>query len=448
MELQSTPEADSTRTAADGIDSFSPTSDAYRVITRKIVPFLLLAYLVCNIDRMNAGFAALDFQKDLGFGPAVYGLGASLFFIGYSLFELPSNLVLERIGARKTFVRIMILWGVASAAQAFVKTPMQFYIVRILLGAAEAGFLPGAIFYLTRWFPSSRRARIQSLFYIGMPVAGLIGSPVSGLIMHALSASSGLKGWQWMFIIEAAPTIVLGIYAWFFLTETPAKADWLTESQRRLVLDDLESDEKARLSMGRRSSLVGAVREPRVWVAAFTYICLVCTSSALSFWMPSVIKSFGFVDPLFIGLLSACPALAMLAWMITLSRHSDRKQERKWHLGASLLCGSLCLVGLALFANNTLLSLALLTMASGLIAGTYPVFWAIPSAILLPSTRAAGIGLIGGIGSLGGLLGASVFGWTRAHFGSFTMGLYFIAAIIAAGAFAVIAGIPRSPTCK
>ncbi|MDR8071874.1 MFS transporter [Burkholderia cenocepacia] len=448
MELQSTSEANRAPIAADAVDISSRTAEAYRIITRKIVPFLLLAYLVCNIDRMNAGFAALDFQKDLGFGAAVYGLGASLFFIGYSLFELPSNLVLERIGARKTFVRIMILWGLASAAQAFVKTPMQFYIVRIFLGAAEAGFLPGAIFYLTHWFPSSRRARIQSLFYIGMPIAGLIGSPVSGFIMHALSASSGLKGWQWMFIIEAAPTIALGIYAWFFLTESPAKADWLTKSQRRLVLEDLQADEKTRLPARHRSSLTAAVREPRVWIAAFTYICLVCTSSALSFWMPSVIKSFGFADPLLIGMLSACPALAMLAWMIFLSRRSDRKQERRWHLGASLLCGSLCLVGLALSTSNTLLSLTLLTMASGLIAGTYPVFWAIPSAILPPTARAAGIGLIGGIGSLGGLLGASVFGWTRAHFGSFTMGLYFIAAIIAAGAFAVIAGIPRNPTGK
>jgi ACS family phthalate transporter-like MFS transporter len=452
VQLESTPEANSAASSAESESLLQASDQAYRAIAQRIVPFLLFSFVICNIDRMNAGFAALDFEKDLGFGPAVYGLGASLFFIGYSLFELPSNLILNRIGARKTFVRIMILWGIASAAQAFVKTPMQFYVVRALLGAAEAGFLPGAIFYLTRWFPSSRRAQIQSLFYIGMPVAGLIGSPISGAIMHAFADTHGLKGWQWMFILEAAPTVLLALYAWFFLIETPDRAPWLSEHQRKLVAADLLADEKTRAPAKSKSSLLSAVREPRVWVAAFTYLTLICTSSAMSFWMPSLIKSLGFRDPLTIGALAACPALAMLTWMLCLSRHSDRTLERKWHLCGSLLAGSVCLVALAVFRNNALASLILISAASGLIAGTYPVFWSIPSSILPRSVAAAGIGLIGGIGSLGGLLGASVFGWARAQFGSFTVGLYFIAAIIALGAFVMLIGIYRSenqkPVCQ
>lgn len=429
-------------TLAD-IQGTGTRESAYRLIARRVVPFLFLAYVVCNIDRMNAGFAALDFQKDLGFGPAIYGLGASLFFIGYALFELPSNLLLEKIGARKTFTRIMLLWGCASAAQAFVTTPFQFYVVRVILGAAEAGFLPGAIYYLTRWFPTDRRAQIQSLFYIGMPVAGIIGSPISGLIMHAFQDSTTLRGWQWMFILEAVPTILLGAYAFFALAESPESAQWLQPDQRLAVLTELQAKEKKREKVNGSSSLLAAMREPLVWVASFTYICLVCTSSALSFWMPSVIKSFGLRDPLWIGMLSAAPAVAMLVYMILLSRHSDRKQERRWHLGASLFAGSICLVGLGFFSGNILLSMVLLTLASGLIAGCYPVFWAIPSGALPRSISAAGIGLIGGVGSLGGLLGSSIFGFAKAHTGSFSMGLYFIAVVIAAGALAIVLGIPR-----
>ncbi|MCA8031008.1 MFS transporter [Burkholderia cepacia] len=447
MQLQRTTGVDATAsTPLDTSDARLQSSNlAYRRIGMRIAPFLLFSFVICNIDRMNAGFAALDFEKDLGFGPAVYGLGASLFFIGYALFELPSNLILDRIGARKTFVRIMILWGLASAAQAFVKTPTQFYVVRALLGAAEAGFLPGAIFYLTRWFPSSRRARIQSLFYIGMPVAGIIGSPISGAIMHVFADTHGMKGWQWMFILEAAPTVLLALYAWFFLIETPAEAPWLTEQQRKLVSEDLLADEKTRAPAKSKSSLLAAVREPGVWVSAFTYLTLICTSSAMSFWMPSLIKSLGFRDPLTIGGLAACPAIAMFIWMLCLSRHSDRTLERKWHLSGSLLAGSACLVAVAIFRENALVSLALITAASGFIAGTYPVFWAIPSAILPRSHAAAGIGLIGGIGSLGGLLGASVFGWARAQFGSFSVGLYFIAAIIAMGAIVMLVGTSQNP---
>lgn len=417
---------------------------AYRRIAQRVIPFLFLSYVVCNIDRMNAGFAALDFQKDLGFGPAVYGLGASLFFVGYALFELPSNLLLEKIGARKTFFRIMVLWGIASAAQAFVKTPTQFYIVRMVLGAAEAGFLPGAIYYLTRWFPSDRRAQIQSMFYIGMPVAGIVGSPISGLIMHAFHDSTSLKGWQWMFILEATPTLVLGAYAMLGLAERPSTARWLTPGQRRAVTAELMAEEGRHQPSSHSSSvIVAAMKEPLVWIAGFVYLCLICASSALSFWMPSVIKSFGQKDPLGIGVLSAAPAVAMLITMIFLSRHSDRTRERRWHLGAPLFCGSACLVCLGMFQGNIIVSMILLTVASGLIAGCYPVFWAIPSSTLPRSIGAAGIGLVGSIGSIGGLMGSSIFGFARAHFGSFSVGLYLIALIVVAGALLIVIGVPH-----
>ncbi|MDR6397501.1 MFS transporter [Herbaspirillum seropedicae] len=410
----------------------------YKKVTFRIVPFLFLAFVMCNIDRMNAGFAALDFERDLGFSAAVYGLGASLFFIGYSLFEVPSNLILERIGPRKTFMRIMILWGIASAAQAFVQTPMQFYIVRILLGAAEAGFVPGTIYYLSQWYPPARRAQMQGLFYIGMPIAGVVGSPVSGLIMYSFQDVWTLKGWQWMFIIEGLPAVLLGLYAWKLLDEKPETAKWLSATER-----DFLSSEVARhrvqkgIHLG-RSVLAAALREKLVWAAGAVYFALICTSSAISFWMPSVVKSFGFKDPLQIGLFSAIPPAAMFACMLLLGRHSDRVGERRLHLAIPLLIGSLCLLGLGLFKGNLLLSMILLCGASAMVAGTYPVFWAVPSGRLPASVAAAGLGFVGSMGSLGGLGGSAIFGWARENFGSFSAGLFIIAAVIAVGAIIVL----------
>lgn len=417
----------------------------YKRVSAKIVPFLFISFVICNIDRMNAGFAALDFERDLGFGPAVYGLGASLFFIGYSLFEVPSNLMLDKIGARKTFMRIMILWGIASAAQAFVKTPMQFYIVRIFLGAAEAGFVPGTILYLTQWFPPARRAQMQGLFYVGMPIAGIVGSPVSGLIMHSFQDVWALKGWQWMFILEALPAVLLGLYAWRYLDDKPQSAKWLSPSDREFIINEVARNRAQKTAHVDASIFKAVLREKLVWAAGIVYFTLVCTSSAVSFWMPSVVKSFGFRDPLQIGLLSGIPPAAMLACMLLLSRRSDRVGERRLHLAIPLLIGSLCLIGLGLVKNDVVASMILLAGASCLVAGTYPVFWAVPSTRLPAPIAAAGLGLVGGMGSLGGLAGSAIFGWARATFGSFSVGLYIIAAVIAVGAIVALTcfGAPK-----
>jgi len=281
----------------------------YRKLTLRLMPFLIICYIVSYLDRANISFAKLQFMNDLGFSEAAYGFGAGLFFVGYVLFEVPSNVWMQRIGARRTLLRIMILWGLISSAMMFVNTPMQFYVMRFLLGAAEAGFFPGVILYLTYWFPAARRGRVTGFFMMGAATAGIIGGPVSTWIMVHMANLHGLHGWQWLFVLEGVPAIILGIIAFYFLCDQPADAKWLGEREKAIVSSDLSLEEKGHMK-GRGHGLVEALRNPKLYVGVVGYFCVLVSFNAIGFWAPTIIRDFGVKDLVDVGLLSSVVFLA------------------------------------------------------------------------------------------------------------------------------------------
>src|SRR5262245_26635884 len=293
----------------------------YARIALRIMPFLILLFVVAWLDRVNVGFAKLRMSSDLGFSEAVYGFGAGVFFLGYRLFEVPSNLLLEQIGAGKTFARIALPWGVTSIAMMFVKTAGMFYLLRVLLGAFEAGLYPGVVLYLTYWFPERHRGRMMGLFMIAGPVAGIVGGPISGLIMAATGDTGGLANWQWLFLLEGLPSVTLGLLTFVVVDDTPAQARWLSDREKAFVLEDLSRE---RREAARMHSLVGALRLPRVWLLTIVYFCLVSANPTLGFWGPTIISGLGVKSDLAIGLLSAVPYIVAVTATVLVGRHSDR----------------------------------------------------------------------------------------------------------------------------
>ena len=284
----------------------APLADGvYKKVTLRLIPFLFLCYTFAFLDRINIGVAQLEMKQDVGFTDLIYGTGAGIFFLGYVLMEIPSNLMLERIGVRKTFSRILVLWGLAAAATAFVTAPFQLYSVRFMLGLFEAGLYPGVIFYLTRWYPVDRRAKVIAIFTCATGIAGLIGGPLSGLLMTQFNGASGLHGWQWMFIVEGLPASIIGIAAFFYLDNSPAEATWLSEPEKALILRGLNHDEP--VSLHNAHSFVGALGDYRVYLLALIWFTQICGVFVIGFWLPTIIKSFGLTSPLNIGLLSAIP---------------------------------------------------------------------------------------------------------------------------------------------
>ncbi len=285
--------------------SASAEDPLYRKVTLRLVPFLVLCYVVAYLDRVNVGFAKLQMLQDLQFSDTVYGLGAGIFFLGYFLFEVPSNIILHRVGARRWIARIMITWGIISSAMIFVTTPGMFYLLRFLLGLAEAGFFPGIILYLTYWFPHARRGRITTFFMTAVPLSGLIGGPISGWIMHTFHGDHGMAGWQWLFILEGIPSVIIGLIVLVFLDDRISQAKWLTESERATLARNIEAEEKAKQDPPIRE----AMTKPRVWAMASIYFSFVMGLYGVGFWMPTLIRNTGVQDPLTIGLLTAVPNL-------------------------------------------------------------------------------------------------------------------------------------------
>src|SRR5215475_9786902 len=300
----------------------------YIKIAKRIIPFLALLFVMAWLDRYNLGFAKLQMVKDLGFSQAVYGFGAGIVYLGYMLFEIPSNLLLERFGARKTFARITILWGITSIATMFVKTATLFYILRFLLGSFEAGLFPGAVLYLTYWFPARRRAQMQALFATSIPISVILGGPVSGWIMSSMGGRLGLANWQWLFLLEGLPSIVVGLLALAIIVDKPARATWLTETEKQLVLADLEADHHE--AGARKHGLAEALKLSRLWLMTLIYFCATSSNVTLGFWIPSIIQSFGVKSTISIGLLSAIPYVAAMIGMVLVGRHSDRTRERRY----------------------------------------------------------------------------------------------------------------------
>lgn len=416
-------------------------SDAtYARITWRLLPFLFICYVLNFIDRVNISFAHLQFKQDLGLSDASYGLGVGLFFIGYVLLEVPSNLLLQKIGARRTIARIMVLWGIVSVGMMFVRTPGQFYLARILLGAAEAGFFPGVVLYLTYWFPAARRARITSMFLLAVSVSGIVGGPVSGWIMGHMTDVHGLRGWQWLFLLEGIPAAVAGVVAFFYLTDRPDEAHWLSEQERTLVRHELDAD--ARKKDGAPHSLRRALKDPRVYIVALGYMVVPWAGSVLNFWAPSIIHKSGVTSVWHVGLLSAIPYVVGGVAMILIGRSSDRRLERRWHFA---LCAFLAALGIALLpvaSASWVASIIFLTIASIGYLAAIPLFWTIPPAYLSGPAAAGGIALISCLGQAGGLIAPVVIGRLNAMTGSLAVGLYVVVAVLVTGALAILLGIP------
>jgi MFS transporter, ACS family, tartrate transporter len=409
----------------------SPTADqieaaTMRKVSWRLMPFLLTAYIICYIDRVNVGFAALQMNKAVGIDPKTYGLGAGIFFLGYFFFEVPSNLALERFGARTWIARIMISWGLVSAACALIAGPMSFLSLRFLLGVAEAGFFPGVILYITYWFPAHYRAVIVGVFMVAIPVAGLIGSPISGAILY-LDGWLGLGGWQWIFLIEAAPAILLGIAAFAWLTDRPQNASWLTSEQQQWLVATIEA-ERRRVPRVQHESVWRVISNKYVLIMALVYSGAVGASTALALWMPQLVKSFGLTNWQ-TGLVNAIPFGIAAVWMILWGRSSDRSGERVWHNALPLAWMVLAILATFLAMNSLWLMIPLLTLIA---AGTYASkgpFWALSSEWLGAASAAAGLAQINALGNLSGFVFNYLIGWIQAETGSFPLALLPIAAV-------------------
>ena len=406
----------------------------YAKIGWRLMPLLLAAYVIAFLDRINVGFARLQMQQTLDFSDAVYGLGAGIFFVGYLLFELPSNLVLQKIGARKTLLRIMVCWGVAAMAIAFVRTPTQFYVLRFLLGAFEAGFTPGVLLYLTYWFPSARRGRMIAIFLIGAIGASTIAGPLSGAIMKFFDGNGGLHGWQWLFLVQGLPAPLLGLLAWWWLDDKPAHAAWLSAAEKARVQQQLDAD-GASATQAAHGSLADLLRDPKVWALSLAYVFVVAGTYAIAFWTPVLIKSWGVTDLLHIGLYAALPQLFAMVGVVLMARSSDRRRERRWHFAAGSLMAVIGLGVIALSQGQLAASMAGLCLGVVGIASIPPVFCALTSEYLSRATVAAGMALVSSLGNIGGAISPSLTGAITAKAGqaaamAFVMSLYVLATLI------------------
>ncbi len=397
-----------------------------RKITLRIVPFVMLLYFIAFIDRVNIGFAALTMNKDLGFSPTVFGFGAGIFFLGYFLFEVPSNLVLDKVGARIWIARVMITWGLISGAMAFVQGSTSFYALRFLLGAAEAGFFPGIILYLSYWFPARQRAAVTAIFMAAAPLSTVLGSPVSGALLE-MHGVLGLSGWQWMFIAEAVPAVILGIVVLFYMTDRPEKAKWLSEDERNWLVTTMNAEAAKRAGTSSHSVWRG-LADLRVIALSLVYFGTSAGLYTLGIWAPQIIKEFG-LSSLQVGFLNALPGVVAVVAMVLWARHSDRTGERTWHVVGACILASLGLV-LAGFAGTLLAVLLALTLVNIGISSAKPPLWSMPTMFLSGSAAAAGIATINSIGNLGGFVGPAMIGWIKDITGSFQGGLFFVAALL------------------
>ncbi|WP_157270981.1 MFS transporter [Azohydromonas aeria] len=415
----------------------------YRKILLRIIPFLMLLWVLAWIDRVNIGFVKLTMLDDLKWSEAVYGLGAGIFFLGYFFFEVPSNLLLQRIGARKTIMRITIGWGLTSIAMMFVTTPAMFYALRFLLGVFEAGFYPGIILYLTYWFPDRRRAKAFGLFMSASAFAGVIGGPLAGTIMTTLDGANGWQGWQWVFLLEGIPSVLAGVVTWFYLTDKPADARWLTARERALVQADLAQDQRAHGQ--REHRLLASLRDSRIWLLILVFFCIIAANSSLTFYGPTLVKEVGFTSPSAVGWIMAAAYLFGAAGMILNGIHSDRHQEARLHCGGAAALGAASLLAVALLLPVSALgTLVALTLAIVGTMSAIPVFWQMPNRVLAGTAAAGGVALINSVANLAGFGAPWMLGLIKTATGSLTTGLFVVAAVEICATLLILGFVPRA----
>ena len=412
--------------------SITESDRLYRKVAGRLMPLLILCYLAAYLDRVNIGFAKLQMQSALGFSESVYGLGAGVFFIGYFLLEVPSNLALHRFGARKWIARIMVTWGVLSVGMMFTRSPTSFYVIRFFLGVAEAGFFPGIILYMTYWFPDERRGRATSLFLVAIPVSGIIGGPISGAIMRGMDGANGWAGWQWLFLLEGLPAVLLGIVVLAWLDDRVDHARWLTPSEREHIARDITRDKERHGASAERTTFE-LLREPWIWLLALADFCFVSGLYGISFWLPSLIKALGVADPLNVGLISAIPwSFGVVAMHLT-ARRADRTGERRWHTMVPAIVGVIGLVISVLLHSQPVWSMFGLTVATMGIMANVAVFWSIPPGILHGTAAAVGIALINSFGNLSGFAAPYMIGVVKDATHSTDDAIYVLAALLVVG---------------
>ncbi|HET8691339.1 MAG TPA: MFS transporter [Steroidobacteraceae bacterium] len=394
-----------------------------------------MLYVVAYIDRVNVGFAALQMNEDLGLSDAMYGFGAGIFFVGYAMFEVPSNLILARIGPRLWITRIMVTWGALSVAMMWARSPESFYVLRFLLGVAEAGFFPGIIYYLCDWFPQKQRARAVAWFMTAIPMATVIGGPLAGFLL-GLDGRGGLAGWQWLFLVEGLPAVILGVVVLFYLDDKPEDARWLRDDEKAWLVREIRS-EQARARERHQVGILAALAHPVVWVLGFINLVLQTGSYGLALWVPQIIKGFGGLTNLEVGFIAAVPFAFAAVGMVLIGRSSDRSGERFWHLAVTLFVAALGFAASAL-VKSPLPALALLTVTAVADLGGRGPFWALPSRFLAGSASAAGIALINTFGAIGGFVGPNIIGVMKGVTDDYTGGLMLLAGIVLMGALAAV----------
>ncbi len=409
-------------------------ASTHRAVTWRLMPLLLVCYLFAHLDRINIGFAKMQMSQDLHLSDTVYGLGAGLFFIAYALFGVPSNLMLDRVGPRRWIACLMVVWGLLSTSMLLIESSSAFYLLRFALGAAEAGFFPGILVYLNRWYPAGRRAQVTALFAVAVPLAGVVGGPVSGAILAFMHDTGGLRGWQWMFLLEGAPVVLLGLVVLAVLPEHFERVSWLDEQQKATLRAQFGEEEQRK-----PVTSFGAIFASRaLWLLVAVYCAVMLAVNTLAFWMPSLIHSAGVASDASVGLLSAVPYVAGCVFMLACGRSSDRQRERRWHLCVPLLMAAIGIAIAAIAPEQALPVMAGLVLAGMGASAALPMFWQLPPAFLNARTQAAGIALISSLGSIASFFTPYFIGWVRDTTHSASLALYVLAVFIALGGLLVL----------
>jgi MFS family permease len=415
-------------------------TSTYHKADLRLLPFLFLCYILAYLDRVNVGFAKLQMLKDLSMSDASFAAGAGIFFIGYFFFEVPSNVLLKKFGARMWIARIMISWGVISSCMIFVRGEWSFYAMRFLLGLAEAGFFPGVIFYLTLWYPSRLRSTRTAWFVAAIAVSGVIGNPVSGWIMDTLSGWMKMAGWQWLFLSEGIPSVLVGLWVIYYLDSSIEEAKWLTSEEKALLASNLAAEDKHKTE----HKLVHAFASGKVWLLCAIYFTLMIGLYGIAFWLPTIVKAFGIKGYLRVGLITAIPYGVAVIGMIVLSHHSEKTGERRLHYVANVTAGAAGLVLSGVFAHQPVLAIIFLSFGTLGVIGSMPLFWPLPSAFLAGTAAAAGIGIVNSVGNLGGYFGPNIPVWAKAVSSDPSAALYIMAGILMVGAVLTYFFVPKT----